>query len=322
MADADFTDLVSRVNRLVLARLGGRSLGTDEQLANGTPRTRRRLLTALAESDGLAPRDLRLDERAATREHLTELVAHCANLRAPDDLTAQERAGLLSPAGDRDNRRAFGVAMSRTWAQFATPEIAQQLLSPRVAAELGEFDPPRFEHDQETAWAIATKLGEQVGQSGEQVLGTVLSAGYGRAGAAAAELVLSTTPGYQALNATERESAVLAVADELEDGLSEPVGDVAPSQAGLGLDVAGSRTDRGLAALGWANYIAADEIATLVELRDDDAAPATELPEFARFAPGHDASTPPPGSQPHTTQGAAGRANTGTTGHKPTGLDR
>ncbi|MGW7683448.1 hypothetical protein ACWGID_22115 [Kribbella sp. NPDC054772] len=286
MADADLTEVLGRINRAVLEELGGQSLATDEQLTRGVTRSGRPLLEALAAGND-APRD---DQRAAIRQQLTETVAHCANLRVPGPVTAQERDELLSTAEYEYNRDAFGVAMSRTWAQFATPRIAE-----RLDAGLGEFGPPRLEADQETAWTITSTLGRQVGVPGEQMLDTVVAAGRGQMGAKAAEIVLSTKSGFDMLTAVERESAVLAVTDELEDGLAEPVGDIAPPQAALGLDPAGNPTDRGLAALGWANYIGAEEIKTLAELRaGDDGPAAANTQELARFLPGYDASATAP----------------------------
>ncbi len=217
---APVDDLIRTINRLVVADTNGRSMASGNQLPGVTGSDLQRL-TPLAESldipQRLAPSPAAVvnrgsgeayDQRPAIRAALTEVVASCANTLEP--------RGPLPAAADPDDRSRLGIAVSRAYAESATPRLVARLSPNGRSDDLGIFTPTVLEGDTAAARALAVAIGARTAQRHEAVLTALVGAGRGAAAPAAARMLLDTKPRFRTLPDPEQQVVVRVVAQQLE----------------------------------------------------------------------------------------------------------
>ncbi|MDX2968864.1 hypothetical protein [Kribbella solani] len=212
MADATVSALVQRINELVVADTGTRSLAVGEQIAGRVTRTNERYLRPLADNlhhpDRLRPPLGQVDVRPALREALTETVAACAGV-----LVARERPlGEIYDLG----RDRFEAGISRAYAESAMPRLMAQLLPEGQAAYLGKFEPRQHEGDVLAARAVVVSIIARTEGSEREVLRDLVAAGRGAVAPAAARMLLEPRDQYQALPARHRDALVEDLAYKIE----------------------------------------------------------------------------------------------------------
>ncbi|MGW1345370.1 hypothetical protein ACWCOV_30280 [Kribbella sp. NPDC002412] len=224
MADPVLNDLIRKINQLVVADTGGRSMATGDQVPGVTRGNQRRLLPLAENLDipaRLAPSPEAVvnrgggetyDQRVGIRAALTEVVASCAN-------TLEPPSPLPAPA-DSYHRSRLGIAVSRAYAATATPRLAPLLFENGRADDLGRFTPPILEGDVAAARALALAIGARLNQRDDAVLTALVGAGRGGVAPAAGRMVLGVTPGFATLPDAEQEAAVRAFARNLETGFA------------------------------------------------------------------------------------------------------
>jgi hypothetical protein len=269
VVDPKVEDLLQGVNRLVLTDLGGRrSLVPRDRLSGMVARSHRRALEPLANNRGLEPGH----EQAAAWAALRTAAASYAGFVEPPSGPPPDLQPL--PV----DQQVFEAAVCGLHSWSATPRLVQGFPDD-WASGLGDAPPTALHFDETTASTMVTAIAEQTGQDDQDVLRTLVAAGRGVRGAAAARMLLDTTPGYSTLPEAEQEIAVQFVADDLESGLASPVGDVPPTHPELTGDVDNDPVLRGKVAIAWANHLAAHEVDQLHEaLRQEEKAAVLRMP--------------------------------------------
>jgi hypothetical protein len=123
VADARVSALIRRINELVEADTGSRSLAVGDQITRRVTRSDQRRLRLLVDNldipARLAPGPGEKDRRPRIRAALIETVAGCAGVLEPQE-PAEES---LYPYG----RSRFETANSRLYAQYETPRLVAEL---------------------------------------------------------------------------------------------------------------------------------------------------------------------------------------------------
>ncbi|GAA1107448.1 hypothetical protein GCM10009630_00370 [Kribbella jejuensis] len=212
MADAQVSALIRRINELVEADTGSRSLAVGDRITGVVTRSDQRRLRLFADNLDipvrLAPRHGEPDPREGIREALIETVASCAGVLEPRE-PAEES---IYPYG----RSRFEAAVNRLYAQYETPRLAAGLRPDGRPDDLGIFAPPRIEGDVLAAHAAVVAISARTGRTGREVLGGLVAAGRGAHATAAARMLLQARPDFAALPASERNALTAAIADHLE----------------------------------------------------------------------------------------------------------
>lgn len=212
MADAKVSALIRRINELVEADTGSRSLAVGDQITRRVTRSDQRRLRLLADNldipARLAPRPGEPDPRVAVRAALVETVAGCVGVLEPREPTDES----LYPYG----RARFETAMSRLHALYETPRLLAELRPGGRAEDLGIFPTPKLEGDLLAAHAAVVAISARTGRPAGTIRHEIVAAGHGAHATTAARLLLQSRPDFAVLPAADRNTLTTSIADELE----------------------------------------------------------------------------------------------------------
>ncbi|MFD7154787.1 hypothetical protein ACFV9C_09325 [Kribbella sp. NPDC059898] len=271
MADAQVSALIRKINELVEADTGSRSIAVGDQITRRVIRSDQRRLRALAANLDLpvrlTPRAGEADQRAEIRAAVTETIASCAGVLQP-------REPVQEPLYSYGQAR-YETANSRLYARYEVPGFVAGLRPGGRPDDLGIFPPPALEGDLLAAHAAAVAISARTGRPARAVVAELVAAGRGAHATAAARMLLQSRPGFAALPAPERNALTLGIADHLEAQFENH------ERQRPGPEIAAVLADRqrtaefGSAAITTASRDATEEIAHLQRFFDEVGRPAT-----------------------------------------------